>query len=228
VKEKDQALLGILRVPGPTWVRVKEPTLKRTALAALPCAVALVASLAACDSGDDKPTAALYTGGSTSPTTEPVALAALATHSTSDYAGLKLVVNLPSNVPSASRPSLRVFSDFLQGVGRTTAQNKLDPSLSGLASAEVVKQRQNAIEKASVQGIGPVIFTVSSVHTIPSGPTAISGCIDQSKLVQIRKDGSRYVDAGTKKYGRLRMSASLNANRARLQVTSFTFAVGTC
>ena len=62
---------------------------------------------------------------------------------------------------------MRIFSDFLQGLGRTTAQDKLDPSLSKLASPEIVKYIQGFVEPGSVQGVGSKTVTVNKVETLP-------------------------------------------------------------
>jgi hypothetical protein len=213
--------------------------LKHT-IAALSCTAALVASLTACGSEDDKPTLPSNTSGSTPSTTttsRPVPTPATATtgsgpvaldtHSTYTYGGLKVVVNLPADIPSASRPSMRLFSEFLQADGRTTARSKLDPSLSGLASADVVKDTKASITAGSVQGIGSVIYTVSKVQTA-GRTTLVAGCLDQSKIVHLRKDGSHFVDANARKYPRIKMTANINRALTGPEVTLFTFADGTC
>jgi hypothetical protein len=206
----------------------------------LACAVTLVASLAACG-GDQGSALPVYTGGSASATTavtrSPLTAAptpsakgpvALAAHSTYTYGGLTVVVNLPADLPAVSRPRMQLFSDVLQAVGRTTAQNKLDPSLSRLATENVVKYVRTFVEVGSVQGIGPLTFRITSVHTIPDGPTLVSGCADQSKLVQVRKDGSHYVDANVKKYPVVKMSGQINPGNAGPRVSLFSYSVGTC
>jgi hypothetical protein len=167
----------------------------------------------------------MYTGGSspsttatsrpaTTPTTATIdGAVALGVHSTYTYGGLKLVVML-------------LFSDFLQGVGRTTAQNKLDPFLSALASADMVKYVQSSIEPTSVQGIGTVIYTVNQVQSTRSGFAAITGCVDQSKLVQVRKDGTHFV-AEAKTYPTLKMAADISPGLRGLRVTHLDFS-GSC
>lgn len=123
---------------------------------------------------------------------------------------------------------MRLLSEFLQGVGRTTARNKLDPSVSRLARADVVKYVRTFIVPTSVQGMGSVKFTVSKIHQIPhGGPTLVFGCADQSKLVQVSKDGRRFV-AGAKDFPTLKMSATIDRTMTGPRVTHFTFAVGTC
>lgn len=215
---------------------------------ALACAVTLVASLAACGGGDDKAAPATRTAGSTPsttasslptttatsgatapPTTTPTTTgpAALPAHSTNNYRGLTFLVNLPADISAASLPRMRVFYDFLQGLGRTTAQNKLDPSLSRLASPAIVKYIQTFVEPGSVQGVGSMTITVSKVETLAPGPTQVTGCL-ASKLVQVRKDGSRFVDPTTRKYPTLKMTASISPQDAVLPVDQFVFAAGTC
>lgn len=202
---------------------------------ALTCAAALVASQAACGAGDEKSVLPSRTGASSRPATTPTTPlptgttsgpAALPAQKTYTYGGLKVVVNLPADIPSASRPSLSFFNDFLQARGRTTARNKLDPSLSALASAEVLKSVQTALVPESVQGIGSVIYTIRGVRTAgSSGYAAITGCLDQSKLSHVRKDGSHFGDASAKAYPTLKMTAQINPGP---RVTSLVFAVGPC
>lgn len=208
-------------------------------IAALACAAALVVSLSACGGADKKAalpstTATPSTTAASQPTTTPPTASATASgpvalvpHSTYTYGGLKLVVNLPAEIPSESRPSMRVFSEFLQADGRTTARSKLDPALTGLAAANVVKDTQASITAESVQGIGSVTYTVSKVQTVTHGPTLITGCLDQSKLVHVRKDGSHFV-AQAKKYPTLKMTANIKPGQGGPEVTLFAFADGPC
>jgi hypothetical protein len=209
---------------------VRKLTLKHT-FAALSCTAALVASLTACSNGDAKSSLPLHTGGSspstaatsrptTSATAATKAPAALALHSINTYGGLKFVVDLPSGIPSASLPDMRTFSAFLQGVGHTTANNKFDPSVSDLASPNVVKIVRATVGPVSAGGIGSVTYTINTVHKIPHGPTVVFGCLDQSKLVQVRKDGTQFIDANTREFPKLRMEASIRPDSV---VTNFSF-----
>jgi hypothetical protein len=105
----------------------------------------------------------------------------------------------------------------------------VDPAMSGLASSDVVRETRTSTGGGSVQGIGSVTYTVSKVQTAgTSGYARITGCADLSKLVQVRKDGSHYVGANTKKYPTLKMTAETNPGITGPVVTSFTYAVGTC
>jgi hypothetical protein len=123
---------------------------------------------------------------------------------------------------------MRIFSVVLQGAGQTIAQNKLAPSLPLLATADVVRYIQTSIEKGSVATIGSMIFTVSTVHTSTPGPTQITGCLDQSKLVQVRKDGSHFVAATTMKIPTLKMTATVYPGNTGGAVNHLSFAPGSC
>lgn len=206
----------------------------------LTCAVTLVAGLAACGGDGADASLPIYTGGphpaattgtrpvTTAPTEKATGPAALPARSTYTYGGLKVIVNLPADVPGASRPSVRVFSDLLQGVGRTIARDIYDPSVSEVASPAVVKFVRTFAGGEPAQGIGSVIFTISSVRTVPYGSTHVSGCLDQSKLVQVRKDGSHFVGANTKKNSTLKMTGEINPGIAGPPVRLLAFAAGTC
>ena len=226
----------------------------KNSLVVAACTGMLVASLVACGGSDDKSGLPTFPPGSspsasapsqpmatTSPatgTSQPTATspatgtksgpAPLAAKSTYTYDGLKLTVNLPSEIPARSRPSLRLFSEFLQADGRTTAKNKLDPALAGLASSNVVKNAKAVTGGESVQGIGAVSYTVSKIQTGSSGLTLINGCLDQGKLVQVRRDGSHFVDAATKANPTLKLTATISPGTAVPRVTSFTFSAGSC
>jgi hypothetical protein len=216
-----------------------ELTLKHT-IAVLSCSAALVASLTACGGGGDTSTLPQPAGGSspsttttirptttppTDTTTGPVAWAA---HSTYDYDGLTFVVNLPADIPAASQPYLRLFSEFLQADGRTMATNKVDPALARLASAAVAAEYKYWIVGESVQGIGSVIYTFSKVITNPPGyPISFSGCLDQSKLRQVRKNGAHFDDNGNKD-NTLNVVATIDRGKTGPTVTRFTFDHGPC
>lgn len=203
---------------------------------------ALLAGVTACGGGEAKTSLPVYTGGATPSATTtsqppPTATATatgtssgsdtLAAKSTYTYGGLSVVVNLPTEIPSASRPSLRLFSDFLQGVGLSKAQGKLEPSLSSQASTTVLTYLRTTVGGDSVQQIGALSYTISTVRTT-SGTALITGCLDQSKLVQVRKDGSHFVDAATKRNPTLKLTANINPGNTGPQVTLYTFALGPC
>ena len=154
----------------------------------------------------------------------------MATHSTYDYNGLTLVVNLPADIPAASQPYLRLFSEFLQADGRTMAANKVDPAIPRLASAVVVAEYKNWIVGESVQGIGSVIYTFSEVINNPPGyPISFSGCLDQSKLRQVRKKGTHFDDnVNGNKDNLLNVVATIDRGKAGPTVTRFTFDHGPC
>jgi hypothetical protein len=113
-------------------------------------------------------------------------------------------------------------------VGRTIARDVYDPSVSDVASSAVVKYVRTFAGGEPAQGIGSVIFTISSVRTVPYGPTHVIGCLDQSKLVQVRKDGSHFVGANTKKNSTLKMTGEINPGIAGPPVRLLAFAAGTC
>jgi hypothetical protein len=209
------------------------------------CALALVASLSACGgAGAGKSALPIQTGGSSpsaTATNQPTKArpaaggtgsgqAALAAHTTYTYDGLKVVVNLPPDIPNRARPGVRLFSDFLQGVGRTTAKNKLDPYLTAIASVDAVRYVETFVEAGSAKGAGSVTFTINKVQSSSSGGFGvITGCLDQSELVQVRKNGARYVDANATKYPTLKMTADVvAAGQREPQVSRFAYAVGAC
>ena len=203
------------------------------------CVAGLVVTLSGCGS-DAKAGMPVYTGGSspsttatTRPATTPTTATsdgplALVAHSTNTYGGLKVDVNLPTDIPSVSRPSMRLFSEFLQSDARTTARNKLDPAMSALASAAVVQDTQSTIGAGPVAGIGSVVYTVSTVQATTSGFAVITGCLDQSKIISVRKDGSHYVDSNARNDPTLKMSADISPGLRGLRVTTYTFTLGSC
>jgi hypothetical protein len=215
----------------------------KRSIPALSCTVAVVATMTACGGGADKSALPTFTAGSDPSSASsqqagaPKAVpqdatangpAALAAHSTTTYGGLKFVVNLPTDIPSRARTSMTTFSGFLQGIGRTMAQNRADPALNRLASADIVKETQAATGGESVKGIGFASFTITMVQSSDSGFTRVSGCLDQSKLVQVRKDGSDFVDSNVKKYPTLKMTADVTPGRTGNRVTRFASLSGSC
>jgi hypothetical protein len=217
----------------------RKPTLKHT-IAVLSLATVLAASLTACGGSDAKATLPVYTGGTspsattTSPpaTTAPAASAGgpvvLAPHTTYTYGGLKVIVDQPASIPSASRPAMRLFSDFLRAIDRTTAANKLDPSLTHLASANVVEFVRTFVVPGSVEGLGSVTYTITKIEARDVRTTRATFCVDQSKVVQVRKDGSRFVDPNARKDPRIKMKADIFRGTTGLEVTFMTPVTGTC
>jgi len=211
------------------------------ALATATCAALLLGSLTACGSSDSKSTLPAYTGGSTPsatttqpPTTAPTATrsgpAPLLEHTTYTYGGLKVVVNLPANIPAESRPSMILASDFFQGVGKTMAENTLDPSLTKLASPKVVKYIGGAVVPGSVQAIGSLIFTIRQVQTVVGASTRATVCVDQSKVIQVRKDGSHFLDVDNKgkRIPMLKMTGTISQGMTIPQMTRLTSVAEAC
>jgi hypothetical protein len=211
------------------------------ALAATTCAALLLGSLTACGTSDSKSTLPAYTDASTpsATTTRPATTATTATatatgpvvpppHATYRFGGLNVIVNLPANIPGESRANMMVLSEFLQADARTTAESRLDPSLAALASADILKETKAQIAVGSDHGVGSVTYTISSYHTAGGLTTLATGCLDQSKVVQVRKDGSHFVDVNTKKYPTLTMSATISRGMAVPKVTRFTVTVKSC
>ena len=76
-----------------------------------------------------------------------------------------------------------------------------------------------------------MVIGVSTVSSVEPGPTQITGCL-RSKLVQVRKNGSHFVDPTTKKYPTLKMTASISPpvspEAPGKQVSQFVLAAGRC
>lgn len=209
-------------------------------LAVVTCGAVMVVSLAACGSAGEEsglPTRSGVPSPSTTATSQPAkasptrtsaASGPVAAHATYEYGDLLVVLNFPADISRSGQPSARVFSEFLQARGRSTAHNKVDPSLAGLASADIVKYVKGTIEPQSVRGIGSVTYTATTVRSVESGLTMITGCLDQSKLVQVRQDGSHFPDAAAKDNPTLKMTAVVSPSYRGLEVSTFTFALGTC
>jgi hypothetical protein len=209
-------------------------------LATTACAALLFGSLTACGSSDSKSTLPAYTGGSapsattttppvtTAPTTTANGPVPLLPHATYTYGGLKVTVNLPADIPRESLPNMLTLSEFLQADARTTAASRLDPALAQLASADIGKETNAQIAAGSDQAIGWMTYTISKYHTAGGSTTLATGCLDQSKVVQVRKDGSHFVDVNTKKYPTLTMSATINRGMTVPKVTRFTVTVKPC
>jgi hypothetical protein len=202
---------------------VEELTLKHT-IAVLTCTAALVSSLTACGYIPSRTTTIRPT--TTPPTANTTGAVALAAHSTYDYNGLTFVVNLPADIPAASQPYMRLFSEFLQADGRTMATNKVDPAIARLASAAVAAEYKYWIVGESVQGIGSVTYTFSLFSKVitnpPDYPIDFIGCLDQSKLRQVRKNGTHFDDNGNKD-NTLNVVATIDRGTIGLTVTRFTF-----
>lgn len=198
----------------------------------------LVASLAACGGGEDKPVLPVYNGKSASsapttsrPTTAPPtstspAPAALAPHATYTYGALKVLVNLPADIPSASLPSVRLFSGFLQAVGQTTADNKADPRLGQLANPQVAKYLTDGMDPKAAHNAGTLTFTVTKIQPAGSHLVTISGCMDQSKAFPVDNAGKAIADTSLNPI--LKMIGSVSSSRGEVRVSGFAFSRGDC
>lgn len=214
-----------------------EKALTRSGLTSVLLAVVLTASLAAC--GDKKDPGSLPSlGDSTSatpsstptPSSASVTPTAVPTEATAKYRDLTLVLKRPAARDPKAEPGIRQFLKFHQLLAGILAGGPTTPELSQIADPSVVqgvsvleKPLRQAKERSGGQ------LTVHITKTRVSGSLAvIDGCFDQTKLVTIRPNGTRYVDASTKRNPTMVVRSTLSDAAGLWRVTEYVLKEGKC
>ena len=209
----------------------------RSGLASVLLAAVLTASLAAC--GDKKDPGGLPSLGDTTsttpsstptPSTPSATPTAVPTATTAKYRDLTLVLKRPATVDPKSEPGVRQFLAFHQLLAAIFAGGPTTPELAKTANPSVVKivdGLAKPLRQAKERSGGQL--TVRITTTRVSGSVAvIDGCFDQTKLVTIRPNGTRYVDATTKRNPTMVVRSTLSKSTGLWRVTEYVLKEGNC
>ncbi|TDD58302.1 hypothetical protein E1263_20010 [Kribbella antibiotica] len=189
---------------------------------------ALVCSLAACGGKDDKssglptltpdPTKSSSTPSST-PT--PPTPTALPTTSTQKYGGLTVILNHP-NPPANSDDVFAAYDNFERAANKTAATNVEDPTLTKYAvGAALTTIRGHLADQKSKKVVtGGQVRLTTKVETF-GAIAALTTCLDQSKSVLVRANGTTYVGPGAKKFPRIKIVVILGPLDSQWKVTGY-------
>lgn len=201
-------------------------------------APALLLTLAACGGSDDKsvdlPTMTPQPTKSVSSTPAPSTPATLTPTASANpvtkYRDLTLQLVPPRSLDIKARTAFERLQRF-QGLFASMVAGAPTPAeFSLLASPQTVK-RFNDLMKAQRQakerGAGQLTIRTTKV-TVGKALIAVEGCFDQTKLVTIRPDGSRYVDPTVTADPTMAMQAVLTNTTGPWRVDSYTLTDGKC
>jgi hypothetical protein len=194
-------------------------------------------SLTACGGKDDAGGLPTLGGSTSSPapstptssTPSPTPMA-VPTQTVGKYRDLTLVVLRLATMDPKAEPGVAKFLEFNQLLGGIFAGGPTPPAMSQLADSNVskivdglAKPLRQAKERSGGQ------LTVRITKTRTSGPlTVIDGCFDQTKLVTIRPNGTRYVDPTVKRNPTMVVRSTLSSSAGIRRVTEYVLKEGKC
>lgn len=198
-------------------------------------AVVLASVLAGCGSGDDKADAlpTLSTGPSESaPPTTPASTTSTTApaKAVTKYQDLTVELLPPATpVPKASVALERLHR--FEGLFASMVAGASTPAeLSQLANAVTVKRLNDVLKtqrQAKERGAGQLAIRTTKV-TAGAAIVSVDGCFDQTDLVTVRPDGSRYVDRSVKANPTLIIRAVLTNTTGPWRVNEYFLTGGRC
>jgi hypothetical protein len=217
-------------------------------LTAVLMAVLLTASLTGCGGSDDaksQPTA----GGTTSspvtsasastPTLPPTSSSASmpsarpsATpgRTATKYGDLTLVLNLPAALKPGTESTVLRFQQFHQQFAVMASGQPAPAELTMIADPPAVTYLNEVLaadRKAKQHAGGTLTVTLTELQ-VGKVLAMVDGCFNQSKLVTIRRDGTRFADATVRKSPAFPVRMTLSRSTGLWKISDYSFHDGKC
>jgi hypothetical protein len=205
-------------------------------------AAALASVLVACGDNDHKDGGVPSPGGTasttaSSPTPTPTANAAISstptaapTRQVGKYQDLTLVLLRPATMDSKAGPALEALQRFHQLFAGMGAGGPTPVELSQVASPATVKVLDGlfkAQRQAKERGAGQLTIRMTKVK-VGTSLVMVEGCFDQTKLVTVRPDGTRYVDPTVKRGPTMAMRVLLSNTIGPWRVDEYVLKATRC
>lgn len=198
----------------------------------------LLLSLAACggdgDKSSDLPTS--VPSSSNTPSTPPPSTVATPTPSSeptrtmTKYGDLTLDLRRPAKDDAKAQPAVARFLALHRSFAAMATGQTAPAELPTIATRSVIQTLNDLLapqRKAKERAGGTLTVRVTAAQASAS-IAIVEGCFDQSKLVMIRPDGSRYVDATVKKSPTAVVRVTVSAPSGHWQVSEFSLKGKTC
>ena len=198
---------------------------------------ALACSLAACGGKDDK------SSGLPSTTPEPTSSVSstpipstsgtptsVPSQTTAKYRDLALVLNRPTAVDPKTEPAVLQFLRIHQLFAVMASGQPAPAELSKIAAPAPVKFLSAVLagdRQAKQRGSGTLTVTLTKVQASVSA-AVVDGCFDQSKVVTIRANGSRFVDPSVKQDPKFPVRVTLSRGTGPWTISDYAFREGQC
>jgi len=152
------------------------------------------------------------------------------TRSVVTYHDLTVELRRPATVGAAGEPAVGQFLELSRDFGQMASGDKPPASLADVAAPAVIKyldavlqaQRANR-ERAG----GTIVMRITKAQT-QSAVAVVDACLDQRKLVTIRTNGTRYVDATVKRSPTLAVRATVTGTTGKWRITEFALNEAKC
>ncbi|MFI6828086.1 MULTISPECIES: hypothetical protein [unclassified Kribbella] len=160
---------------------------------------------------------------SPAPTTQPTRAAA-------KYGNLTVDLRRPSGLPAAASAAVVTFQQLHVAFGALAAGAKPPQPMSGVAEPVVVKYL-DAVLKPQLgrkeRSGGTMTVRVTKAQAVGE-VAAVNGCLDQSKLITYRANGTKYVDASIRRNPTLTIQATLSRSTGVWRVTNYALKEARC
>jgi hypothetical protein len=196
----------------------------------------LLLTLAACGGNDDKssdlPT--LPPSSSNTPSTPPSSATptptAEPTQAITKYGDLTLELTRPATVDAKAEIGVARFWEVHQAFATMLSGGKTPASLSSIATGDVVKSLDAAVasQRQAKEHSGGSLTVRAMVAMADRNVAVVDGCFDQTKLVTIRSNGTRYVDPTVKQGPVKHVRVTLSSTAGKWLVSEYSLKGSSC
>jgi hypothetical protein len=203
----------------------------RPRLAVVLLAGALAASLTACGGKEAASAPPPVAQSSTTPSSSPTPTTTPTPNGAGGkYGDLTLVVRRPAKTKANTTAALASFQSMHESFAAMLAGQKTPAELSDVATPDLISRLSALLDsqrKLKEHGGGTLTIRVTEAQASRQ-VAVVEACFDQSKLVTIRPNGSRYVDATVKEDPTMVIRATVTSLLGKWKVTEYTLNGGTC
>lgn len=152
------------------------------------------------------------------------------TRSVVTYHDLTVELRRPATVGAAGEPAVGRFLELSRDFGQMASGDKPPASLSDVAAPAVIKYLDAVLQaqRANRERSGGTIVMRVTKAQAQSEVAVVDACLDQRKLVTIRTDGTRYVDATVKRSPTLAVRATATGTTGKWRITEFALDEAKC
>jgi hypothetical protein len=155
---------------------------------------------------------------------------AVPSQTTAKYRDLTLVLNRPTAVDPKTEPAVLQFLRIHQLFAVMASGRPAPAELSKIAASAPVNFLNAVLagdRQAKQRGSGTLTVSVTKAQASASA-AVVDGCFNQSKVVTIRANGSRFVDPSVKRDPMFPVRVTLSRGTGTWTISDYAFREGQC
>lgn len=209
----------------------------RSRVASALMAAFLTASLTACGGNDEAGGLPTLSGSTSSPASSTPSSSApsptptaVPTQTVGKYRDFTLVLRRPATVDPKTEPAIMQFQKVHQVFATMAGGSAAPAELPKIANPLVVKYLNDilATDRKAKQRSGGTLTVSVTKATASAKLAVVDGCFNQSKVVTIRTNGSRFVDPSIGRNPTFPVRVTLSADTGIWKISEYVLRDGKC